>query len=689
MLFEMLTGQPPFVGRNPSQLLAAHVTEAPEPIGRRRPNLPPALAALVMRCLEKRAADRPQSASEIVHALDDITTPSGGMQPTTAGERVAGTSNAALAAQDASTSASGRRLPTGGVVLAIVVTALAVLGVVVWRRGPVAGEPGAGPTRVAVLPFENLGDSADAYFADGITDAVRGKLSELPTLQVTARSSAGQYRHSTKTPRDIGNELGVQYILTATVRWEKQTGGASRVQVSPELVQVSTASTKWQQPFDASMTDVFQEQADIAGRVASSLNVALGDQAKAQLAVRPTANIPAYDAFLKGEEISNRMSENDPAVLRRAADYYEQATALDPTFALAWAQLARSHAIIYFNGVPSPEEADAAKRAAERALVLAPDRPESHLAMGAYYSNIPKDYARELAEYESTLRTAPADADLLTAAALAEESLGRWDDALKHLEQATRLDPRSPLPARRLGTVRQYQRRFPEALAAFDHALQLAPTNFAALEGKMMVSLAQGDLAGARAVLAGAGTGIDPAKLVAYIANYQDLFWVLDDAQQQLLLRLSPTPFDEDRSAWGVALTETYALRGDQTKARAYADSALISIDAQLRATPDDAQRHSIRGLVLAYLGRKAEAIAEGERGVTLMPVSKDAFLGAYLQHELVRIYLLVNEPEKALAHLEPLLRIPYALSPGWLRIDPTFAPLKGNPRFERLVAGR
>jgi len=381
------------------------------------------------------------------------------------------------------------------------------------------------------------------------------------------------------------------------------------------------------------------------------------------------------------------MAASDPPSLRRAIGFYEQAVALDSAFVLAWAQLARARASLYANSTPTPELAAQARQAAERARALGPDRPEGQLALGEFYTDVAEDNRQALAALEPGLKLDPNNVELLSAAGLAEQSLGRWGASLEHLAKAGALDPRSANAVRRTAFTLLWMRRYPEARTAADQALALAPTNLSIIERKAMVALAQGDLAGAQAVVRTGLTTAEPAALFAYFGVYWDLYWVLDDAQQQQLLALPPSAFDNDRGAWAIVRTQTYQLRGDQAKARVYADSARVATEAQIRATPGDGQRHVIYGLALAYLGRKAEAIAEGERRVALVPISRDAIIGPYIQHQLVRIYLVVGEPEKALDQLEPLLKIPYYLSPGWLRIDPTFAPLKGNPRFEWLVA--
>jgi PAS domain-containing protein len=203
---------------------------------------------------------------------------------------------------------------------------------------------------------------------------------------------------------------------------------------------------------------------------------------------------------------------------------------------------------------------------------------------------------------------------------------------------------------------------------------------------KVLIALARGDLERASAEIGKAGRQIDPVTLLSFFAYYQDLYWALDDQQQRQVLGFPVSAFDDDRGGWALVRTGLYQLRGDRHRMLVYADSARLAFEQRTREAPEDGQRRVLLGLALAYLGRKEEAVREGQRGVELMPIARDGYIGPYVQLQLVRIYLLVGEPEKALDQLEPLLRIPFYLSPGWLRIDPTFDPLRADPRFRNLV---
>jgi TolB-like protein len=616
------------------------------------------------------AADRFSSAAQLAQALQPAPATVPSAAPTV---RTATTPTAP---------ARRRRVPIAA--LALILGLLIGAGVLfAWRRSQANPEP-SGERRVAVLPFENLGDSADAYFADGITDAVRGKLTTLPGMRVTASNSSRQYRATSKSPQEIGRELGVDYLLVGKVRWQKGAGAASRVQVSPELIDVTTADAKWQQPFDASLTDVFQVQADIAGKVAEALDVAIGSRQQRALEERPTRNLAAYDAYLKGQAM--RAFGPNPTTLRQAIGFYEQAVALDSGFVQAWAALSLASSSLYSNGAPSPTVADRARSAAEQALALKRDYPGGYLALGGYHRLVTGAAARAVEQYGKGLAIAPDDAELLRGLGLAEQSLGRWEQSVEHLRRSQSLDPRSANTAGTLGGALLWLRHYPEAMEATDRALALAPSALNNVEGKAMIFLAQGDLAGARTVLGKPPPDVGLPSFVAYMATYWDLYWALDADQRALVKRLTPVAFDGDVGNWAIVLAGIYELEGDRRRAVAYGDSARAAFEQQLTATPEDPQRNVFLGLALAYAGRKEEAIRAGKRGVSLLPVSSDAHSGTYFQHQLARIYILVGEPEKALDQLEPLLKIPYYLSPGWLKIDPTFAPLRGNPRFERLV---
>jgi TolB-like protein/Flp pilus assembly protein TadD len=670
VLYEMLAGDPPFSGATPQAAISARFTETPRPVRSLRETVPEHVAAAVATALARAPADRFSSALKFSRAL----------------------------APPPSVTAVRAAPPPPHRHRAAVLLGLGfILGLGVlfgWMRsrsdqptGGAGGPDGAGTRRLAVLPFENLGDSADGYFADGMTDEVRGKLAALNGLQVIAHRSAAEYKGTTKSYREIGRELGVDYLLIGKVRWEKADSAQSRVRVSPELIEVAGSTTRWQQPFDAVLSDVFQVQGEIAGKVAQALDLALAAPERERLEVRPTRNLAAYDAFLRGEEASRRMSTVDQTALEAAAAAYERAVALDSSFMQAWARLSQAHSAIHANGVPTSEGAARARFAAERALALAPDGAESNLALGMYYDFVTREYAKALELFGAGRRNNPNNSELISGAALSEQSLGRWENSLEHLTRAEVLDPRSPQVIGRLARTQLWLRRYDDAVATADRGIRLDPTDIGMHQHKAMALIGKGDLAAARAIIRSVPAEVDQTVLVAQFANYWDLAWLLEDADQALLLRLTPAAFAGDRFAWSIVRAQIHAYRGDLRRSRAYADTAVRASGRVLDDSPDDAQRRVLLGLALAYAGRKNEAIREGERGVSLLPVSTDAYTGPYLQHQLVRIYTLTGEPQKAMDLLEPLLEIPYYLSPGWLRVDPTFAPLRKLPRFQALTA--
>jgi len=663
VLYELLSGKKAFNKSTASDSIAAILKEEPPALPGR--DVPIALDQVVRHCLEKDRDDRFQSARDAAFALAQASS-----SPATTVPAVAARSPRSLRV---------------GVLAALLLTA-AVITLLVLRRTPAIPAGAATLQRLAVLPFENLGSPEDDYFADGIADEIRAKLTSLSGVEVIARGSSTPYKKTTKSQTQIAGELGVGYLLTATVRWQK-SAGTSRVQVTPELVEVRKSgapASKWQESFDAALTDVFQVQSDIASRVASALGVALRGTEEKRLLEKPTRNLAAYDAFLKGQDIWRGLAVGDPAGLRRALSFYDQAVALDPAFVQAWARISWANSSLYMNISPTPEVADRAREAAEKAVALAPGAPEGYHALGNYRRLVLQDFGGALEQYRKGQSLSPGNADLLTATALAEESLGRWEAAVEHFRQAERLDPRSIPQLFRLGQALLYLRRYADARQALDRGLDLAPGNLTLISEKVMTFLGEGDLAGARKVVAAVPKEVEPTALVAYLAKL-DLVWVLDGAQREVLLRLTPGAFNDDRAVWALALLQ--AAEGDAAKVRIYAEEAVKALEEQLRAAPDDAARRAALGFALAHLGRRQEAIREGKRSVALTPVAKDFSVGTVVQHQLALIYILAGEPEKALDNLEPLLRVPYLLSPGWLEIDPTFDPLRNNPRFQKLVS--
>ena len=673
VLYEMLTGDTPFAGPTPEATIARRFTDTPRPVRELRDTVPDHIERAVQTALSRTAADRFASARAFADALEPRRDMSTSASQTTTAVRAA---------------RRRKRLPAAFLTLVLGV-AIGVGVLFAWRKhGDTAPAPASGPPTIAVLPFENLGDSTDVYFADGVTDAVRGKLTALSGVRVIARGSSEPYRGTTKTPEQIAAELGARYLLTGTVRWAKAANGASRVQVSPELVEVAangSAQSKWQQSFDAPLTDVFAMQGDIATEVADSMRVALSGTQRARLATVPTAVPAAYDAYLRGEAAWGAGANLSPAALRQAISFYQEAVRLDSTFAGAWAQLASVSSLLYSNSTPTADLARQTLDAATRASRLDPDGVAGHRALANYYRGVTFDGPKALAEAEAAYRLAPGDATVLATLASVLASADRWEEAVSYAKAAYTLDPRT---AARPATVTRFylwMRRPADARPLINRAMALAPRNPSAVQDRVMVALSAGDLADARRVLRSA-TEIPPADLAAYMAIYWDLGWALDDAGQRLVLSLGPEAFDGDPASLAIVRAQIHGWRGETDLARTWGDSAAHLLRAQVRESPTDGQRHSLLGLSLAYAGKFDEAIAEAKRGVEMSPVSVDAQFAPYYMHLLTRVYILAGRKGEALDELEAIMKLHYFLTPAWLKIDPTFAPLRGDPRFERLT---
>jgi serine/threonine-protein kinase len=684
--FEMLAGRPPFVAPTPQAVLAAHVTQSPEPVTRFRASVPSAFAAVIMRCLEKRPADRWQTADELLHQLEAMATPSGGTEPTQAVPSTA-------AAVPPPTGGRTLRWQRAGYLVLGVVLALALAWGVARHRAGRGLEEASGDKTVVVLPFENLGGPKDEYFADGITEEITNRLTGITGLKVIARSSAKQYKATQKPLRQIGEELGVGYVLEGTVRWEHTGDSSSQVRVSPELIRVSDGTNVWAHGYDAVMSGMFQVQSDIAGEVANALHVALAEPEKQAMAVRPTANQEAYDYYLQGHAHLER--DYSGPDLFSAVKLLEKAVALDSTFALAYADLARANDWLYWFYFDRSEERLAReKTAADRALQLQPALPEAHVAMAYYHYHGQLDYDRALQELELARQARPNDAEILSVLAFVIRRQGKWEEAYNTLARVIELDPRSARGYVEGATTAAVLGRYHQAEQWLQQAIAIFPGEPRGYTGQAIVAIAsKGDRPSAQAAisrgLATAGVS-QMMRVTSGLGAWGLLPVILSDSALASLHSASLGESTMD-SALGYNLRAMVAQReGRRADQKRFLDSTLVYQRALLKSRPDEPAYRMRLAEIYLNLGRTAEAIREAEAAAALRPVSKDALDGSSLSYTLARMYAAAGRSDSALARLERLMAAPHMppVTAAWLRVDTVWAKLGSNPRFQKLLAG-
>ena len=577
------------------------------------------------------------------------------------------------------------------VLLTVIVSGLLAVGWLLVGKsfGARSAETARVPKRIVVLPFTNLGPVGQEYFADGVTEEITARLAAVGDLRVLGSTSANAYKGTKKTLPEIGRELGVDYVLEGSVRWEKAAQGPARVRVTPQLVSTADGTHRWAVVYDEPLDEIFRVQSDIAQKVVQALDLTLLEPQRRTIEAVPTRNVQAYDYYLRGNEYRHRGP--DERFQRMALRMYEKAVELDSAFALAYAMVSRIRSRLYlFHYDRSPEGLAAAKRAVDKALELAPDLPEAHHSLGTYYWLGFLDYDRALREFAIVEASRPNDSQLLEARATLRQRQGKLREALVDFERAQQLDPASPGIAGGYGMTYMMGRDFPRAEAQFERAMAFAPDAVEPYFNRVMVALrGYGSTQRARAILDEArkeGIADEPHLVIA-----RELVEVFDRRYQaalDVLSSVAPEVYqDQNRFVPRTELyAEVYGLMGNRERARVYYDSARNVVARKLREHPDDPRLHSALGIAWAGLGRKDDAIAAGRKAVELLPVTKEAFRGYRFEHDLARIYTMVGESDTAVSRLEYLLSIPGWLTPAWLRIDPAWDPLRGHPRFQKLV---
>jgi TolB-like protein/Flp pilus assembly protein TadD/tRNA A-37 threonylcarbamoyl transferase component Bud32 len=541
---------------------------------------------------------------------------------------------------------------------------------------------------IAVLPFENLSaDPENAFFADGVQDEILNNLAKIADLKVISRTSVMQYKSGVKRNlREIVNELGVAHVVEGSVQ-----RAANRVRVSAQLIDGKTDAHLWANSYDRPLGDVFAIQSEIAKAIAAQLQAKLSPAEKAAIEQPPTTNIVAYDRYLRAQKLRAVPTARVPGDMREIIRLLDQAIAHDPTFLRAYGALASAHAYVYHLGIDhTPARVALAKEALDTAFRLGPDRGETHLAAAWVAYHCYRDYETALKEGGVARRGLPNDASVFSLPAYIARRQGHWEECARNLERAAELDPRNVWLLNDVAQTYQMERRFSEATVAWDRVLGVAPGDPTMRVARTLLDLeSRADTQPGHEIIQRILTE-DPSAVDAIAEQWLYLALCRRDATEMASALASLPP--EGIIPWNVRTPRSFfeglvaRVRNDATGAETAFTAARVEMEKIVREQPDYARALCVLGMIDAALGRKEDALREGRRAVELLPVTKDALAGAAVLSNLAITYAWVGEKELAIKQLDELVRIPSPACYGQLKLHPFWDPLRGDPRFEKLV---
>jgi TolB-like protein/class 3 adenylate cyclase/Tfp pilus assembly protein PilF len=565
---------------------------------------------------------------------------------------------------------------------------IAACGLGVWFYSRQAAVTPAAPAKsIAVLPFDNLSrDPDNAYFVEGVQEEILTRLAKIADLKVISRTSTQQFQSKPANLAEIGKQLGVANLLEGSVQKI-----ADAVHINVQLIRAATDEHIWAESYNRKLDDVFGVEGEVASAIADQLKAKLTGAEEKAVTEKPTQNVAAYDAYLHGLSIE-REAYLVGANQQAAADY-AQAVQLDPKFALAWAHLGAIRSYLFFNGVdPTTNSATAVKQAAEEAMALQPDLAEAWIAQGAYRYRILRDFAGALKAFEEGQKRLPNSAFVYEYMVYVERRLGLWKEAVAHYQKAAELDPRSVALFVSMGNeLLDPLRRFDEAHAALDRALEISPNDAGALAAKASVLQDEGRLDEAAKTLARIHTNLDEAFVVlirAIQATFERRFGDAIAIIEAKVVSAKPgEPLNSIQKLLLVRLGYCQEWAGRTNEARATFARAIQAIkpSPDFVVTPDNQRLPVFLALAYAGLGDKEHALEQARRAVT--DYATDAGNKPYAEARLAQIQARFGDLDAAIAALPHLLEVPAGITTADLRFNPFWDSLRKDPHFQKLCA--